>query len=98
MGGGNRPRHGPPGGGQGANLLPFPGISPYRPEMSTTSPLKSPLRNLVPAGLIVGPMMLALDSYIPATVGAIALAFSLAWMLRVIAEMREELDGLKAGD
>jgi hypothetical protein len=31
-------------------------------------------------------------------VGAMALVFSLVWMLRVIAGMREELDGLKAGD
>ena len=78
--------------------MAFPGISPYRPEMSTTSPLKSPLRNLVPACLIVGPLMLASESYIPATVGAMALVFSLVWMLRVIGELRAELDGLKAGD
>ncbi|MAF64811.1 MAG: hypothetical protein CMJ84_04035 [Planctomycetes bacterium] len=78
--------------------MAFPGISLYRPGMSTISPLKSPLRNLVPTGLIVGPMVLSLDSRIPAAVGAIALSFSLVWMLRVIAELRAELDGLKAGD
>jgi len=91
-------RHGPNRDGQPANLLAIPGVSLYRPGMSTTSPLKSPLRNLVPAGVIAGPLMLSSDSYIPAGVGAIALAFSLVWMLRVIGELRAELDGLKAGD